>query len=484
MNRASRLGLSAPDLTFAAVLIMALGSGGKLFLSDPGVFWHLQLGQEIRETGAAPTVDTLSAPRADQPWVDQSWLFDLGLATIVDHVGWAGAVLAASLVLALAYALLCSDLIARRRSPLAAVAASVLAAGVGAIHWHARPHLFTILGVVILLSACRRYRETGNRSFFLVVPFVMIPWANLHGGFLAGPFVIACSAVGQALYGLGGDSGRKALGFGAAAAIAAAASLVNPYGFGLYEHVFGLLGDRGLTDWIEEYESIPFGEPIARNYEIILLCLVALPVFSRLRPSWFDLVHVIAWLHLSLGTIRHAPLFAIAAAPVLAILGDGLVPDRERVEPIRPVDRPTFRSLIFAAVASAAVAFGAPVDRFDPARWPFAGLTVLNQQDPEARLFHEQNWGGLIAAKSDPRRPVFIDDRFELYGEPMIRAYGQALHGGPAWDRLDEEYAFELVWLRPDRGLAERLESEDAWEELHRSGVSVLFRRRDGRQAP
>jgi hypothetical protein len=34
----------------------------------------------------------------------------------------------------------------------------------------------------------------------------------------------------------------------------------------------------------------------------------------------------------------------------------------------------------------------------------------------------------------------------------------------------------EMVWLRPERGLAKRLLKDPAWEVLYRDKISILFR--------
>ncbi len=49
--------------------------------------------------------------------------------------------------------------------------------------------------------------------------------------------------------------------------------------------------------------------------------------------------------------------------------------------------------------------------------------------------------------------------------------------GGPVWDTVRDRDRIDLVWLRPDRGLAKRLLKEPGWSVLHQDKVSILFRR-------
>ena len=82
-----------------------------------------------------------------------------------------------------------------------------------------------------------------------------------------------------------------------------------------------------------------------------------------------------------------------------------------------------------------------------------------------ARLFHEQDWGGMIEASCVPKRRTYLDDRFELFGKQEILDYLRALEGGPGWDELEKRYqGFDLVWVRTDCGLAKRLTTDPQWK--------------------
>jgi hypothetical protein len=110
-----------------------------------------------------------------------------------------------------------------------------------------------------------------------------------------------------------------------------------------------------------------------------------------------------------------------------------------------------------------------------------AALTALNHQPTATRLFHEQVWGGLIAAECQPARRSYLDDRFELFGKKAILEYVDALAGGPVWDTIHDRDKIEIVWVRPERGLAKRLLKDPGWSVVHRDKVSILFR--EGAQA-
>jgi hypothetical protein len=405
--------------------------------------------------------------------VDQSWATDVLLALIVDHAGWPLAAALAAIGLALVYAGLARGLVRDGISPVIAVVVSLLMTAMSSHHFLIRPHLFTLAMVAVGFRLCQVQHERGGWSV-AGIPILTAVLANLHGGFLALPLIVLTAALGHAVSGPWDAARRRRTGsFVLAFAASCLAGLLTPYGLDLYRHVAKLLVTSGVTGLIIEYQPAPFGKPEARVLELVLLSLVALPAFTSRKLDRYQLAHLLVWLHLALGSIRHAPLLAFAAAYPMASLLDGL-PWSFRVEwPDRGWNRFWIPAQAGGIVLAAVL--GVPLASFDPGKWPLAALDVLDRQPPGLPLFHEQDWGGLVASETRPPRPSFVDDRFELFGREAILEYADVLTGGPAWDALRDRERIGLVWIRPDRGLARRLLNEPGWEVLHENGTSMLF---------
>ena len=472
---ARRFAPGVPDVVFGLVLVSVLLGGRYRLLNDPGTFWHLRLGRDILKTGVVPRVDGLTYTRGGEAWVDQSWLFDVGLAAVVDHAGWSGAGLLAGLGIAAVYGFLARGLVRDGGAPIVVLMVAMLAAGVGSIHFLVRPHLVTLGLVLATLRLCQRQHEAGGWRIW-VVPLFMPVWANMHGGFLAGPLIVFTAGFGHAVSG-DWDKARKrdVLVFCGAGLACLLAALLNPYGIGLYGHVGRLLVSSGVTELIEEYQPIPFGKPDARAVEMMVLAMVALPTILKGRMSRYELAHALVWLHLSLGSVRHAPLFALAGAPGLVRLLGGVREGNDGV--CREMSRWSVWPGIAALGLGVWVMAGGVLTGFDGRHWPLRGMEALNDARGDLRLFHEQDWGGMVEAESRPARLAFLDDRFELYGKEAILRYLNALEGGPEWDAIREKEGIGLVWVRPGRGLARRLGMEEGWKVRYRDEVSVLFER-------
>ena len=159
-SRSSRLFRWFPSLTDAAfilplVFLFCRMKGAHTLLGDGDTGWHLRTGEWILAHGQVPHADIFSFTRAGQPWFAWEWLWDVLFGWLHLHAGMAAVVLASSLILALTFALLFR--MARRRSDaLVALAVTVLAAGASAGHWLARPHLLTMLFLVVFYAILDR----------------------------------------------------------------------------------------------------------------------------------------------------------------------------------------------------------------------------------------------------------------------------------------------------------------------------------------
>jgi hypothetical protein len=336
----------------------------------------------------------------------------------------------------------------------------------------------------------------------------MVLWCNVHGAFLAGLVVVACSLAGQ-VFTVPRDGlwRRRFVGFALVLAASVVATAANPYGLKLHSHLGDLLFSSGVRDLIDEWRAPDFQAADARPLEALLLLTLLLLAAGFHRLDSFSLLHLIVWVHFALAAVRQVSFAAVIAAPILGQLTCGLWPplrDRFGLEWIsksindlgkrmnewaiaeRTVRWPTWSILVSVALIGATglgvelPAFGLGTAQFSSTRWPLAAVDRLNEEPVDGPVFNDLNWGGYLILYSHPRRPVFADDRFELYGRKFIQDYLDALQYGPAWKTLLAGYDFEFVLIRPDVPLARVLSESSEWEVLHQDATAVLFRRRGG----
>ncbi len=305
---------------------------------------------------------------------------------------------------------------------------------VGTIHVLVRPHLLTFGFVYFFLRVCQKQHERGGWAVAALPP-AMVLWANLHGGFPSGLVIVATAAFGHALSGPWDHARKLNLGkFALVLGFCGLAPVVNPYGIGLYRHVVNLLFTSGVTSLVVEFQPAPFGRVGAGDGVGLARVDRAAGFLREADRSVQPGTPALVWLHFALLQIRHAPLFALAAAPALARLLDGL--------PLAAGSSWQNRAkwsawpVIATTLIAMAVGLGVRFGEFDSKSWPLTALPCLNRQPVQAPLFHEQDWGGMIEGECRPERRAFVDDRCELFGKDAIVEYVDALQGGPAWDTL------------------------------------------------
>src|SRR6266853_1044475 len=203
INPLFRLMPSMTDVAFLLPLTFLFGGldGVRSMLGDGDTGWHVRTGEWILAHAQVPHVDVFSYTNAGRPWFAWEWLWDVGFALLHQRWGLAGVVLMSLAVLCTASALLYRLAYRRGGNALVAFGLTGLAAAGGSMHWLARPHLFTLLFLVVFLDVLDRARE-GRTKLLWLLPALMIPWTNLHGAFFVGILLVGCYAGGEAIQAL------------------------------------------------------------------------------------------------------------------------------------------------------------------------------------------------------------------------------------------------------------------------------------------
>src|SRR5436309_1909309 len=187
---------SLADFAFLVPIAFLFGrmDGVKTLLSDCDTGWHIRTGEWIVKNHRVPLQDIFSFSKPGAPWFAWEWLSDVLMAGLNAMGGLEAVVLASILMLALTFSALFL-LVRRKSNPLVAIMVTMLAAAASSIHFLARPHLFTLLFLVLFYAALERVREGRGRiagiPILAAFPVITILWTNLHGGFFVGTLMIA-----------------------------------------------------------------------------------------------------------------------------------------------------------------------------------------------------------------------------------------------------------------------------------------------------
>ena len=213
-----------------------------------------------------------------------------------------------------------------------------------------RPQMFSLvlLGALLALLARDNYRR-GAR-LWLAVPLMAL-WANLHGGFFIGIAALALYCAVAALGDLAAGAGwRCGAQLSLLTVAAVAATLVNPYGVGMWETVAHALRDpytrNVVNDWqpfwwamLAQWHSAPSGVVL---YLVVIAMAAALAIALVAAPRADDLPLVAVAAMMALAaffSVRNMALVAMAmSGPLarhLAMLRARAIPPRPRCRGVR-----------------------------------------------------------------------------------------------------------------------------------------------------
>jgi hypothetical protein len=496
-----RLLPSIGDFAWLIPIVFLFGrmNGARTLLGDGDTGWHIRTGEWILAHGRVPREDIFSFTRPGQPWFAWEWLSDIAMGWLHRTGGMQAVLLGAIVLICLTQALLYRLIRRKCGSVLIAFVLTWIAAAGSSIHWLARPHLFTMLFLIVFYSIL----EEKRMRLLFILPVAAVLWTNLHGGFLAGILLVGAYAGGElmsALLARGTEDLNAAAGRCWRYALAAfgcfAASFVNPWSWRLHAHLLRFLANPAYFQDIAEFASISFRHPLAPFFEMMMLLGMAAACQSFTQRRYVSFLLIAGWAHLALLSIRNIPLFMIVAAPPVGLALAEWLRASQKDTADTAVHR-IFRGLdslsrrLNAAdagphwhitgpvvlLAVGAVMYGhAPSSHFqaeyDPHAWPVAALSTLRDSD---RIFTSDTWGGYLIYRRFPSK-VFVDGRSDFYGPEFEAKYNSVVGVRYNWEATLASFSVDTIVLSVDAPLSSALKGSPNWRAVYDDGLTIVFR--------
>jgi hypothetical protein len=455
-------------------------------------WWHIALGRLILSHGI-PGAEPFSFLMATQhPWVEQQWLFEVALATLVRLGGDGLASLALGMVGSLALLVAALAVPRRARVPRGWSAAAMVLCGVMAgMALGVRAETVSALGVALTLLIVARWRD-GNRWVVWLLPPMYLLWANLHAGFIAGLGVLAFTLVihrasrsrtapvprglSLAVICVGSAAAAVLLGLVAGAVVlvllwaafrpvpvepgvnrrplliasgaAAVLTLVNPAGPGIYRYIAETVGNPILAQLVSEWQSPNFHDTLTRLIEVVAALLVLVWLLGR-RPRVPDILLATAALLLTLQAVRNVSLLAVVSIPLLSEYGAAAWMARAPVELRRRLGARLPGAVALGAalaVSAASITVVAPqasassAASFEQTHQPVTAAAYVAAQFPGQRLLSSDADAGYLAYRFPAGRVVFVYDEIGIFGTGPLTDYIDIATLSGNWKGLIAKY--------------------------------------------
>lgn len=479
-----------PALLFSLVFIMAARTP-----IDSDLWWHLRAGEETLRSGQPLLVDTFSHTRAGATWINHSWLGQVAyyLIFLYGHYLGLGIVVALMATASLAF------IYYQMEGPsLLRAFVIVLAAAVAAPVWSPRPQLISFLLFAGLSYLLYVYKWRGKDRLWLGIPLFIL-WSNLHAGYILGLLLIGCMLLGEVANRLLGLDGAQVLSWQRIRCLAIWGLLcglvvaINPNGPATWLIPFRTVGMQVLQSSISEWASPDFHALPQQPLIWMLLLTLASVGLSRRRLDASDFVALAVFAYLALLARRNFAPLALVAAPLLSRhLSAAWLAQRRRWLSFRQkrgagprvasqnrnwINLPLVALLVFVGFSKAyLVSQPQLVDAYNQGAFPVKAAQWIDQNLPPGNLFNEYNWGGYLAWRLRAF-PVFVDGRTDLYDDDLLEEYLHTISGEDGWETVLQRHGADLALLSIKSRLAREMRRSQAWQEVYRDEVAVVFLR-------
>ncbi len=482
------------EIVFASVLLwLLLGGQVSALLADGDTGWHIRTGDYILSQRRFPKTDLFSFSLPGASWFAWEWGSDVLFSLVHKAAGLKGVVLLAGVLIAATSALLVQYMLWLRVNIIVAVLATLIAASASTVHWLARPHLFTCLLFVIIVWLLEADRRRNTAWIFTLIPISAL-WANLHGGFLIVIPVLGLYSLASALEKTVSARGNwKAAGrYAGLAGLCALATLINPYGFRLHEHIWQYVRSDFIRDHVQEFQGPSFRGESMFAFELLLAAgLLSAPSLWRRGERGPALV-LLALAHAALGSVRHVLLYVAAAAPLAAREATGML-DRacgvwsEALAGLAADYTPQtggtskfhlpWRVCVPIVLAGALLNSGPALWRVDfpAAKFPQAAINRTEKMLVGRKVFTSDQWADYLIYRFYPQERVFVDGRSDFYGSAIGQDYLDAEQARYRWKEVFQRFGFEVALVSPEEPIATVLKTDPGWRVVCDDGQAVVL---------
>lgn len=473
------LGSLALLLSVAALCLAPLPA------SDMDIWWLAAAGRAIAETHQAPVANVFSFAEPDHPWILHEGLyalvFDAGLRRMgpafFSLFGFLGAC-------ATAAAFLAATLGRARHLLSAALLWGGALLGVFGHLVSPRP-LYSSLLFAVVIAALAVAPRFSRRAVATAV-LVELVWTNAHGSFPLGLALLAGGATFHA-----SDRRRRAL----ATALAAGATLANPYGLRIYALVARYtLGSDDVSALIRAHVGgfSPIWRAPPAFVDPGVACAFAIVVAAacaslRARADRAQALLALALLFVGALQVRHLALATLVSTVLVASAVDSrfaapAATSPTRSESVRRVGIAILAPLLAGLLAFAFARRTLPADDWVSQKVGGPAFVRLARALPDgARAYAPFATTGLLLWLDSPRGVrVLYDARNDCYSVDLV-ALGFGLDEGTltrdairsAFDRYGVDHAI----LQTGGALFAALSTSDSWTVVRQDGGWGLLAR-------
>lgn len=529
-------------LTLLFILIFGLFSAE---IRDPDFWWHLKTGEYICQKGALPETDPFAYTSLQKDPVNpeserirfiltQYWLAQVLFSQTYALFSFQGIIYLRAAILALLMFLIYRAI--RREGIGVALSLVFLVPAVMLFHTFMgeRPQLFSFLFsflLIFLLEGFRRAaavstgpaqsREPLNLNgsqrvsfffrhfrisvlFYLApIPFIMLMWANMHGGFILGIVILLAYLLSESLKlfskKLGPSLPARAYKFLIVTGVTAIlASLINPNTYKVIPFLFELESGSYKGMIIEAMSPVAliragFYEPQFMIYFFLLALGFLLLLLHLSKFDLTDAALFTGFAFMSLYASRLIPFFVPLALLLTARYAPGILrrplQNKLFVKMKAMGEKAALPATIILSVALVILINNADLFKngIRANKYPQGAANFLKAHRISGNMFNPYVWGGYLIWELYPDYRVFLDGR-GLIGEVffqevrILEASPKKFEGIPEWKAMLNAYNVDFILTFSVGNFTGRLVplipallNDPEWHLVFMDNISLIF---------
>ncbi|MDP3769765.1 MAG: hypothetical protein Q8R40_02415 [bacterium] len=497
----------APTRTVAGLCLLLLTFLIFAFpmVNDPDFGWHLKAGQTYVTAYSIPSHDIFSFTMSQYPWVNHEYAID-AFSYLLFQAG-ANTTLFLSLFYLFVAVFMFLVVFPRTFNSFLAVDEKCFVGLIALLttrpFFGVRPQIFDWLGFLLIILIWKYYERGEQKNILWWCAPIFFVWANIHGGFLIGFFLLGLFM----LFSLGNNldfrhlnqwiskQKKKILYFTAILGLSGVVTLFNPYGWQLHLDIMRTIGNEAMRDMITEWGPSVVSSPLILPFTIYIFFIILLLMTEKREYEFSlrDTFCLLLFLLLALASLRFIPFFILLSLPIIhRIYGKN-----QLILPVLTLIAfasffisiySSKNSMITNEIQKNAVALPLSVslsshttNRHFYAHAPQGAFEYIRLNPLKGNLFNDYDWGGSLIW-SLPDHPVFIDGRmpyWEYEGRDILQDYLTIMNVWAGWDIKIERYDIEWFLIKKTSSLAGVLETlPQQWEKTYEDNKAIIFERK------
>lgn len=467
---------------------------------DPDLGWHLRNGQYLVANHHVQPHDLYTFTMADYPVIMHEWLTEIVMYLLYTWFGLWALSLFFCLVAIAAFIIIGRSV----RAPWEYTMIASLIGAIASIHViGVRPQIITLLILALIFFILHRWRANPAYHGLYFLPLIFLFWANLHGGFFIGLFAVGLFLFLELLQKiikeirslikqkksavwlkhiwqfLLKEKGWQKLFL--IFVICCLVTLINPYGYHLYDEIFNTLKDSAGRGQIMEWQKVDYHNPNSWQMIIYAALLFFLLLFAGRQIDFTHLIIALVFFGISLQAWRNVPLFILASIPLWVTI----VKERAGKTLSLILKKNWFLALFF--IATAIIGYQ-QYRNIWPTLWsweavaktggyPYQAVQFLKNHPQPGRMFNEYNWGGFLIWLY-PEKQVFIDGRtpiWRLNGKNLFLESQKFFRGEIEPLAFLGQYDIQFILVGSQNFVLSRYLQLNGWQEIYQDNLAIIL---------